>query len=234
MSEWSTYSLSDFLMFAPRTYYRLFELYNDAIWPAQILALALGAVIVVLLERGGDWPGRIVAAILAASWLFVAWAFHLERYATINWAAVYFAAGFALQALLLFWTGVIRGRLSLRTDRHPVDRVGLGLFLFALGGQPVIGRLVGRPWTQAEVFGAAPDPTAVATLGLLLMAHRVPWAVMVLPLLWCAVSGTTLWTMAAPDALVAPLAAALALLLAVWKAVSFNATRPKARGGRSG
>ncbi len=220
MSEWWTYSLSDFLLFAPRTYYRLFELYNDEIWPAQILALALGAAIVVLLARGGDWPGRLIAALLAASWLFVAWAFHLERYATINWSAVYFAAGFALQALLLIWTGTIRGRLVLRMDAHPVDRVGLGLFLFALGGQPAIGRLMGRPWVQAEVLGVAPDPTAVATLGLLLMAGRVPWALMVLPLLWCTVTGATLWTMAAPDALVTPLAALAAVVLALWKTVS--------------
>ena len=35
MPEWWTYSLSDFLMFSPRTYYRLFELHNAAIWPAQ-------------------------------------------------------------------------------------------------------------------------------------------------------------------------------------------------------
>ena len=45
MSEWWTYSLSDFLMFSPRTYYRLFELYNAAIWPAQLVAIALGVAI---------------------------------------------------------------------------------------------------------------------------------------------------------------------------------------------
>ena len=42
MSEWWTYTLSDFLLFSPRTYYRLFEIYNAAIWPAQIVALGLG------------------------------------------------------------------------------------------------------------------------------------------------------------------------------------------------
>ena len=42
MSEWWTYRLYDFLLFTPRTYYRLFELYNAAVWPAQIAAIALG------------------------------------------------------------------------------------------------------------------------------------------------------------------------------------------------
>jgi len=42
MSEWWTYRLSDLLLFSPRTYYRLFELYNAAIWPAQVLAVVIG------------------------------------------------------------------------------------------------------------------------------------------------------------------------------------------------
>ena len=33
MSEWWTYTLSDFLLFSPRTYYRLFELHHRALWP---------------------------------------------------------------------------------------------------------------------------------------------------------------------------------------------------------
>ena len=35
MAVWLSYSLSDFLLFTPHTYYRLFELYNRAIWPVH-------------------------------------------------------------------------------------------------------------------------------------------------------------------------------------------------------
>ena len=87
MSEWWTYSLSDFLLFSPRTYYRLFELYNVAIWPLQIVGLALGVAIVGLLLRDVAWRGRAIAAALAACWLWVAWAYFQKRYETINWAA---------------------------------------------------------------------------------------------------------------------------------------------------
>ena len=34
-----------------------------------------------------------------------------------------------------------------------VDRAGLGLFLFALFLQPLVGLLAGRTWEQLEVFG---------------------------------------------------------------------------------
>lgn len=221
MSEWWTYTLSDFLLFSPRTYYRLFELYNTAIWPAQIVAVALGLAILALSRRAGPFQGHTIAAILAGCWLWVAIAFHLDRYAAINWAAPYAAVGFTAQAALLVWIGVVRGRLSFPPRPDMVGRAGLGIFLFALLVQPAIGPLLGRGWRQIEIFGVAPDPTAVATLGILLLTTgRARWGLIVLPALWCAITGATLSTMAAPDALAAPLAAALVLVLAAWKTLS--------------
>ena len=214
MSEWWTYTLSDFLLFSPRTYYRLFELYNADVWPAQIAALALGLAILVLWRR----DARLVAAILAALWLWVAWAYLLGRYDTINWAARYFAAGFALQALLLVWTGIIRRQLGLRPPADVFGAAGLATFLFALIVQPLIGPFVGRPWAQIEMFGIAPDPTVLATLGVLLAADQPHWGLLVLPLVWCAVSGATLWTMLAPEAPLLPAVAVLVLVLTGGKA----------------
>ena len=210
MSEWWTYTLSDFLLFSARTYYRLFELYNSEIWPLQILAFALGIALLTLLFRNEAWQGRAVAAILALCWLWVAWAFHVRRYATINWAATYFAAGFVIEALLLIWTGTIRGRLRFKPSGSTRHLIGLGLFLFALAVQPLIGPLLGRPWLQAQFFGIAPDPTVLATLGILLLAaNRTVWALLPIPLLWCGISGATLRAMDSQEALVMPLAALL-------------------------
>ena len=55
MDEWWTYRLSDFLLFSPHTYYRLFELYNIDVWPLQILALSLGIAVIVLIKRQPIW-----------------------------------------------------------------------------------------------------------------------------------------------------------------------------------
>jgi hypothetical protein len=212
MSEWWTYELADFLMFAPRTYYRLFELYNRAVWPLHVLAAILGLAIPLLALRAA-WQGRLVAAILAACWLWVAWAFLHERYATINWAADYFAIGFALQALLIAWRGLLRDRLRL----HPTP-VGMVLLLFAILVQPMLGPLLGRDWWQHELFGLAPDPTVVATLGVLLLApERPPWELLPIPLAWCAIGGATLWTLQAPDALVLPGVGILAAALMIGR-----------------
>jgi len=214
MSEWWTYSLSSFLLFSAHTYYRLFELYNADVWPLQIVGLALGLALLVLIWRAPAWSGRAVATILVACWLFVAWAYLLERYDSINFAARYFAIGFVLQAALLAWTGVIRDRL--RFDMRDVAaKTGLALIVYALAVHPLIALFTGRPWTQAEIFGLAPDPTAIATLGVLLAADRPRWHLLMLPLLWCAISGLTLWTMEQPEAPMLGITALVAIILAV-------------------
>jgi hypothetical protein len=60
----------------------------------------------------------------------------------------------------------------------------------------------------------------VATLGVLTAADRAHWELLVVPLLWCAISGATLWAMQSPDALLAPATALLAFVLPCWKRLS--------------
>ena len=67
MTEWWTYRLSDFALFSPRVYYRLFELHNQALWPLQIVTLALGLLVLVLLAGRPSVTRRIVPAVLAAA-----------------------------------------------------------------------------------------------------------------------------------------------------------------------
>jgi len=150
MSEWWTYSLSDFLLFSRRTYYRLFELYNVDIWPLQSVALALGCVILALFWRPRAGQGRFIAAILALCWIWVAWAFHWRHFVTINWAATYVAYAFGCEALLLIVFGVVRDDLAFAPGsvRH---RIGFALVIFAVFVEPLIAPLVGRGFSNAEI-----------------------------------------------------------------------------------
>jgi Family of unknown function (DUF6064) len=224
MSEWWTYSPSEFLLFSPRTYYRLFELYNRAIWPAQIMALAIGTATLGLLRSRAAWQRRLVMAILAGSWLWVAWAYLLARYDSINWVGSYFAAGFAVQAALLLWRSTLRAP-AFKLGPDLVSGTGLTMSVFAILLFPLIAPAMGRPWMQAEIFGIAPDPTVIATLGTILLASgRVLWELLAIPLIWCAVSGLTLWVMNSPDAPVPLVAGLLAAALAIRK--SWSGTHP--------
>ena len=104
--------------------------------------------------------------------------------------------------------------------RDTVAKIGLALLFYALAIHPLIAPLTGRPITQAEIFGLAPDPTAIATLGILLAANRPLLHLFAIPVLWCLVTGLTLWTMESPEAPVAPLLGLLAVALAIPKALA--------------
>lgn len=215
MSEWWTYTLSDFLLFSPRTYYRLLELYNVAIWPVQLAGLAIGVSIAVLLFGKRNRRDRSIAGLLAVCWLWIAWAFHYERYAQINTAAPWFAAAFALQALLLAGFSAFPGRVALGTAQDGDARIRSAIVAIAVVGYPLLAPLAGRSWTSAEVFGAAPDPTAIATVAALGLVHgRRRALLLVVPLLWCLVSAATLWAMNSPEAVLVAGSAVLAIVMA--------------------
>ena len=217
MSELWTYRPEDFLLFSPRVYWRLFELHNAALWPAQIAAVALLTVLIWLAAARPAGHGRLVAAGLALAWAFTGWAFVWSRYATINWAAEYLAPLFALEALLLALAAIFGG---LRGGRRDIAIVGGWLLVAVAAAMPLTAPLSGRGWTTAEVFALAPDPTAIATLGLLLVLRGpMAWALVPIPLLWCALSALTLWTMGEAAAWL-PLAACLVTLAAIAIAVA--------------
>jgi len=60
MQEWWSYRPGDFLLFSPRTYWRLFQLANETLWPLQIPVLLIGAAILTTLfrPRGLGRPGH--------------------------------------------------------------------------------------------------------------------------------------------------------------------------------
>ena len=198
MQDWWSYSLSDFLLFSPRTYYRMIERHNEAVWPTQLLTMALGVAILGALRQPSTTQGRIIAGIMALLWMWVAWAFLLYRYATINWAINYVVPFFVLEALLLVWWGVIGGKLSFAVRREASGRFGTALLVLSLLLYPALAVIFGRPWNQAEVFGIAPDPTVAATVGLLLLTNsRLRWGLLPVPLLWCGITAATLLAMSA-------------------------------------
>ena len=236
MTEWWTYRPSDFLMFAPRTWWRLFELHNTAWWPLPLITVMLGLAWLVWALRRGDAAWRPGTAGMALACAFVGGAFMLPRYAPINWAANGFAVGWFVLAALLAALAVTPARAP--GPFGPRRAAGALLVAWAVMGHPLLAPAFGRPWRQAEVLALAPDPTALAVLGLLWllpgadgMATRLlRRGAAALAFAWCAISVATLATMGSGEAAVMGACAALAGLV-TW--AERRRGRLAARGGHA-
>jgi len=204
------------LPFPGDAYLALLARYNQALWPAPLLAAVLAAACIALVLRPMPAGGRIVAAALAAMWLWNAVAFHLAQLAALHFLAPLLAAAFALEALLLAWTGAVRGRLAFAMRRNAAGRTGLALAVFALLGYPLLATLAGHGWPALAVIGIAPSPTTLLTLGLLLCAPRLPLHLLAIPALWALATGAAAWSLHLPEDLTLPAAAVVALAAAAW------------------
>ncbi len=205
------------LPFGPDAFFALFEQYNRAIWPAQIVAYVLALAALALAARPAAWSGRAVAAILALAWAWNGAVYHMTYFVTINFWADIFGLFFIAQALLLLWTGVVRSRLDFRIGSNAASWIGVGLAVFAMIVYPAIGWALGHVWPRAPMFGVAPCPTTIFTMGmLLLVAGRTPLYLVVIPVLWSLIGGTAAWFLGVTEDFALPIAGlgGLALIIA--------------------
>jgi hypothetical protein len=247
MSEWWAYRLSDFLMFAPDTYRRLFELAHAQVWPwGQVGALVLGwsvwrcAARASLQPRTAAWASLVTGCAWAGAATFV-W----QHVTTITWAAPALAAAFGVQAALLLALGAWGLLLARAHDVPTATLTGraramcLGLLAVGTLAYPLLAPVQGHPWTQSEIFALMPDPTVLATLGLWpllrpLARRQGPgtretrgavvlwWLAWPIPVTAAVLAGATQWAMQAPTAPLLPAAA----LLATWAACQGPRTSP--------
>jgi uncharacterized protein DUF6064 len=197
--------------------------YNRAIWPAQTVAYGLALLLLWIATNHragavGRVGPRLLGVALAAAWAWIGLVFHLRHFAVINFAAPAYSALFLLQAALLAWSGVLRGCFVPRLAGGPAGWVGFALVGYAIVGDPAFALIIGKGVAGARVVGLAPEPTALFTLGLLLLADgRAPLHLAAIPVLWTLIAGATAWTLGMREDLVLPLLGLGSLSLILWK-----------------
>jgi hypothetical protein len=196
IDDWRSYRLEDFIPFTPEVYFRLIERVNEAWWPIQFVAIALGLAALILAVRGNT---RSALALLAPAWIFSGIVFHLQHYAEINVAATGFGYMFIAQAILLLVlaTATSRPDPSRHRDRWRTS-IGVAITVVGLLPWPLVSLARSGGWSQSEYIALHPDPTALFTIGMVLLCLRgfkAGLAVLV-PVVWGAISILTLIAMA--------------------------------------
>lgn len=197
----------------------VFRRYNAAVWPAQVVLLALAAVALAYAMLGGARSARRVNAILALLWLWMAIAYHIAFLAAITRVAVVFAIAFAAQAALFAWFALGPRPLEYQPRVDAAGFAGAALVLYALVGYPALGVALAHRYPAAPTFGV-PCPTTIFTFGLLLWCRgSVPWRVVVIPALWAVVGMSAAVNLGMTEDLGLPLAAVVTagLMLAAMR-----------------
>src|SRR5690606_34320787 len=130
--------------------------------------------------------------------------------------ALVFGAAFVGQGALFAWTGVVRDRLRFRFTPDLAGWTGLGLMAFAMAVYPLLGLAVGHAWPAAPMFGVAPCPTAIFTIGALVLA-RAGLALVAIPLVWAVIGTTGAFLLQVPQDISLAIAAAIGLALTMLR-----------------
>ncbi len=170
------------------TYLRLFERVNAWFWPGHIVTLGVGLVVFLLLLRGRE---KIAWPLLGSMWVLVGAQFQLKFFAELNWAAVYFGWGFVLQGALLSFMFFRAERIARPLKRKPSQWLGLALMTVGLLVYPFLSSMLNQSWQYTQVFGVAPDPTGLFTVGAIFLSKRKAWWLLPLPIVWCLIGGAT-------------------------------------------
>lgn len=194
MFELSTYNLSDFILFSENVYYRQFSLYNSGTWPIHLFAIIFGIFALVSSWGKSFFHNKGLTLGLVIFWCWTAGAFLYLQFLQIHIVADWYALGFVIQALLMAWLGGFKQQFENVTKSKPRKIIGRLVLVFAIFLYPFIAVLTGRNWLEFELFGMAPDPTALGTLGILIL-HRVSWVLYIIPVIWLVISYITIYVM---------------------------------------
>jgi Family of unknown function (DUF6064) len=219
------------LPFTVEQFLVVFATYNTAIWPAQIAAYAFGLVAVGALWRESMIGKRFILFILAGMWAWNGIAYHFGFFATINPMAKGVSVIFVLQAILLAASAVATNNLQFKIRLDLRSALGLGFMLYALLIYELLGYAAGHGLMKGPLFGVAPCPTTIFTIGMLLLAQgtSVGWLA-IIPIVWSLIGASAAVLLGVPEDF--GLAVAAVTLLIVL--VRGHYQRQGLRSGRAG
>ena len=173
--------------FSTEQFLAVFENYNTAVFPAQIILFLSGLAALFLIFSHYRLKGRTIAMILSVLWLWNGLVYQYMFFSPINKAAVFFAVLFSIEGIFILYEGLMRKRLNFSFRQLPMNYAGTFFILYGLLIYPVIDLVSGHD-LAGIISPGLPCPTTIMTLGFFLLTGRsFPRYLLIIPLLWALV-----------------------------------------------
>jgi hypothetical protein len=203
------------LPFTPGEFFQVFREYNDTVWPAQLLLVVLALAAVLFALRPLRRSGEMIATVLAILWSWLALAYHLAFFASINPLAYVFSALSLAGAFVFLWEGLYRKKVQFRWTGDLRSIVGIALVGFSLVIYPAWSWSVGHAYPAMPTFGL-PCPTTIFTIGMLaFLLPPYPRSLFIVPILWCLIGAQAAFLLGVTEDLSLIVAGVVGLLLLI-------------------
>ena len=154
------------------------------LWPFAA-ALWIATLLAYLACLRGRPRNAWTFGLLAFQWAWSGIFYHAALFTWINPAAWGFAILFLVEAGLLAWYGIVRAHLHLSPNQGGLWRaVAYGLVAYGLL-YPLLALIGPDVYPRVPTFGV-PCPTALVTIGFLLLVRTPPLSVTIVPFAWTA------------------------------------------------
>ena len=172
-------------------FFNIIALYNLTFWPITLLTILLGLVAIFFVFKKNVYSDRLIVLILAFIWFWVGIIFGFVFYGP--WTPLvfgfpfpgfgyFYAVIFTLQGIIFLYFGVYRKALSFKFETNILAILGSILILYAIAFYWLVGFATGYPYPFYPIFGTAPCPVVIFTIGLFLWTDkRISPIVLILP-----------------------------------------------------
>ena len=215
------------LPFTTEEFLKVFETYNQAVFPMQLILYLLAILMIYLCVKKKSWSDKTISAMLSFLWLWMGMVYHIIFFTAINKAAYFFGALFILQGGLFIWKGVVQNKLKFNFTKNMYGLVGIVLMVFALIIYPIIGYAFGHVYPVSPTFGL-PCPTTLFTFGMLLLLNgKYPKLILIIPFIWAIIGFSAALSLGIKEDISLLISAIIVLGLLIGRNRKINALNKK-------
>jgi len=176
--------------FTTEQFFSVFEKYNHAIFPVQIILFLLVIFALIAIGSKIKQKDKFVSGILGILWLWTGIGYHISFFSGINKVAFGFGVLFILQGLFFLWEGVLLYNLKFGYKMSIQAYFGYFFILYGLIVYPIVDYLIEQNISRTISVGL-PCPTTILTFGILLLSDKkFSKYLLIIPSLW-AIIGIT-------------------------------------------
>jgi len=173
--------------FTSEQFFEIFEKYNSAMYPSQIILLVLALLGIFLLYSKNPIKDKFIGLFLGLLWIWTGLMYHITFFTQINKLAFVFGGLFIIQGILILISSLFTRQLVFSYHHQTKDYFGYFFIGFGLIVYPLISYFTLGEITKTISLGL-PCPTTIFTFGfLILTSSQFPKYLLIIPSLWALV-----------------------------------------------